>query len=139
MSAVVTGSREVASAPEISANAGAAPERSEQGNRARHRAKQPAPPHRYASDDEILGIHTGAARARPDDSRIEAESQSPDGGAQAEVANDGAGEAAPASADRAAALEAHPELRQAWDDAQAYRQAFATPEEARAATVYWAI
>ena len=33
-----------------------------------------------------------------------------------------------------AAFEANPELRQAWQDAQAYRETFATPEEARAAT-----
>jgi hypothetical protein len=33
-----------------------------------------------------------------------------------------------------AALDANPELRDAWQDASAYREAFATPEEARAAT-----
>jgi len=33
-----------------------------------------------------------------------------------------------------AALEAHPELRRAWDEAEAYRETFATPQEARAAT-----
>jgi hypothetical protein len=33
-----------------------------------------------------------------------------------------------------AAFDANPELRQAWQDAQAYRETFATPEEARAAT-----
>src|SRR6202050_3699088 len=33
-----------------------------------------------------------------------------------------------------AALEANPELRAAWRDAKAYRETFATPEEARAAT-----
>jgi hypothetical protein len=33
-----------------------------------------------------------------------------------------------------AALEANPELREAWQEASAYRETFATPEEARAAT-----
>jgi len=33
-----------------------------------------------------------------------------------------------------AAFEAHPELRRAWDEAEAYRETFATPQEARAAT-----
>lgn len=36
--------------------------------------------------------------------------------------------------DLSAALDASPELRQAWDDAHAYREAFATPREAREAT-----
>ncbi len=33
-----------------------------------------------------------------------------------------------------AALDANPDLRRAWDDAQAYRETFVTPEDARAAT-----
>jgi hypothetical protein len=33
-----------------------------------------------------------------------------------------------------AALDANPDLRRAWDDAQAYRETFASPDEARAAT-----
>jgi hypothetical protein len=33
-----------------------------------------------------------------------------------------------------AALDANPDLRRAWDDAEAYRETFATPEAARAAT-----
>ena len=33
-----------------------------------------------------------------------------------------------------AALDANPELRDAWREASAYRETFATPEEARAAT-----
>jgi hypothetical protein len=33
-----------------------------------------------------------------------------------------------------ATLDANPELRRAWDDAQAYRETFSSPEEARAAT-----
>jgi hypothetical protein len=33
-----------------------------------------------------------------------------------------------------AVLDAHPDLRRAWDDRESYRQFFATPEEARAAT-----
>lgn len=36
--------------------------------------------------------------------------------------------------DLRAAFDANPELREAWQDANAYRESFATPEEARAAT-----
>jgi hypothetical protein len=54
-------------------------------------------------------------------------------------------EAAPESGDKSqdaaadpeqlrAAFEAHPELRRAWEEAEAYRETFATPQEARAAT-----
>ncbi len=60
----------------------------------------------------------------------------------AEVSNDPAGAAAEAAAavgiaepaHLKAALEANPELRAAWREAKAYREAFATPEAARAAT-----
>src|SRR5271156_3146951 len=60
----------------------------------------------------------------------------------AEVSNDPAGAAAEAvtaagiaePAHLKPALEANPELRAAWREAKAYREAFATPEAARAAT-----
>jgi hypothetical protein len=60
----------------------------------------------------------------------------------AEIGNDPAGAAAEAitaagiaePAHLKAALEANPELRAAWQEAKAYRETFATPEAARAAT-----
>jgi hypothetical protein len=61
---------------------------------------------------------------------------------RAETSNDPAGAATDAVAPAGAAEPAHlkaaftasPELRAAWHDARAYREAFATPQEARAAT-----
>jgi hypothetical protein len=91
---------------------------------------------RAATDDEILGIgqatedggasssgglKTGLAAREPDmglDSAPEPRTE----GVTADPAN------------LRVAFDANPELRQAWQDAQAYRKTFATPEEAREAT-----
>ncbi len=99
-----------------------------------HNTGQPVParPSRNATDDEILGLDGTSVGA---------------GLKLAPTANDSA-EAPPTIADQSsdaasrpldpeslrAALDANPDLRRAWDDAQAYRETFATPEEARTAT-----
>jgi len=75
------------------------------------------------SDDEILGLDCRNAGALP-----------------ANSVDDNAHENRPLEAGATnpeslrAALDANPDLRRAWDDAQAYRETFATPDDARAAT-----
>jgi len=133
---------------------GSASESAARENRARARRTapmQPAPLNRYATDDEILGIGSCAAPARtnaagPDgDFNLGAdEAQSSGAGVGS---NTRSGQTADASAADPAlksgaaldeqlqtALDNSPELRRAWQDAQSYRETFATPEEARAAT-----
>jgi len=103
------------------------------------RATPPSPQRlgRRATDDEILGIGDAVAErvahSAEDtiDSSGEAPAESPmDDVTRAQDAPDGAN--IPEAL--RAALDANPELRRVWDDAQAYREAFATPEAARAAT-----
>jgi hypothetical protein len=89
------------------------------------------------TDDEILGIESAAqdlVRDRNqldldfnDDARNGSESRAP-GERNAEAASRVEPE------NLRAAFDANPELRSAWHDAQAYRETFATPEQARAAT-----
>lgn len=103
---------------------------------------------RNASDDEILGL-IGQTKPNLSDTERDAEAdfdaepenrgdlraesqgeESPDGdSADAETAVGGEPE------ELRVLLDANPDLRQAWDDASAYREAFATPDEARNATV----
>jgi len=132
----------------------------------------PVPPHRNATDDEILGLAPlnvndarsdsaeSSKRARRTTSPTAASTialRSPDSFDDAALANRtaddqnteqgtaGANDASADSDDHAssseaipaelqAVLEANPDLRRAWDDRESYRQFFATPEEARAAT-----
>ena len=115
---------------------------------------------RNSSDDEILGLLTQPARRT---GRREAKSEARDSNAQDsatratdQLALDFGDAAGPQLTHRSsatdggdadanatgqveperlrAALDANPELRDAWQDASAYRETFATPEEARAAT-----
>ncbi|HEY6467025.1 MAG TPA: hypothetical protein VIY69_13590 [Candidatus Acidoferrales bacterium] len=96
-------------------------------------------PSRWLSDDEILGLGDRTRSRRPDadvegefgeDAPIAADSLI-DGKAQQD-AND----TAPVGDGDSyrEVFDANPELKRAWDEAQAYREAFATPEEASAAT-----
>ena len=132
----------------------------------------PVPPHRNATDDEILGLAPlnvndarsdsaeSSKRARRTTSPTAASTiapGSPDSFDDAALANRtaddqnteqgtaGANDASADSDDHAssseaipaelqAVLDANPDLRRAWDDRESYRQFFATPEEARAAT-----
>lgn len=93
---------------------------------------------RAASDDEILGLGPFS----PDDSSAPGQlafsfEEEGDRGGSEESPDS---KARDASGDRegsealSAALEKNPELRQAWQDAEAYRKAFATPAEAQEAT-----
>jgi hypothetical protein len=116
---------------------------------------------RNSSDDEILGLHTQPVRrAARRDLKSEVRASSAKGSAaraddqlaidfgdevEPRTRRDSAtgsdtGTAAANSAEAVepehlrAAMDANPELRDAWQEASAYRETFATPEEARAAT-----
>jgi hypothetical protein len=114
---------------------------------------------RNSSDDEILGLLTQPARriGRRETKGDARDSRAPDSTARANglLAMDFGEEVEPrrrrdsvtdtetAAANAAdlvepehlrAALDANSELRDAWQEANAYRETFATPEEARAAT-----
>jgi hypothetical protein len=126
---IVTGQREA-----VSGEAPAESGESSTINRARSRRTAPARISRSASDDEILGIGTAAAEngdrmsARQDHSDSVAEDN--DGSKTPAESESGAG----LDPNAQAALDSIPELRRAWQDAQSYRESFATPEEARTAT-----
>ena len=94
---------------------------------------------RNETDDEILGLIAEAAMdgagAAERDARAERQFDSGEpGGSGSDETND-RGESADAARPGEdsdperlrAVFEANPELRQAWDDAKAYREAFATP------------
>jgi hypothetical protein len=129
---VRTGPRQ-AVVPDAPSAAIAATEFSTQANRAPSR--RTAQLSRTASDDEILGIGT-AAEGNPDEDGSAGHPRSDDasaedGEASTSVESQGGAELEPRAQ---AALDSIPELRRAWQDAQSYRESFATPEEARAAT-----
>jgi hypothetical protein len=95
-------------------------------------AKQPRIS-RNATDEEIFMFQGGTADEPPlsladsdrgDDLTRAASSREPEGDAKADAQR----------SNLEAALSTNPELRRAWDDAKAYRESFATPEEARKAT-----
>lgn len=91
--------------------------------------RKPARASRRATDDEILGLApagTSEEEAQNPDADAAAESEGAPQGAAAE-------NAAPESEELRAALDAHPGLRRAWQDAHSFRETFATPEEARQA------
>jgi HPt (histidine-containing phosphotransfer) domain-containing protein len=119
---------------------------------------------RHATDDEILGITSAHRRAAPaltpEQFALEFDAQSSAaGGTVADRSDESPTGFDPAKNDRRAqhavplpehestadaaiaepeelrgVFEANPGVRRAWHDAQAYREAFATPEEARNAT-----
>jgi len=111
-----------------------------------------ATPWRNASDDEILGITTSSAKKALDPRQLaldfDAQETPSRGfvGAQRAVPTSGSSDAnqdprasaSPATEPEAEHLreiiDANPELRRAWDDANTYRETIGTPEEARAAT-----
>jgi hypothetical protein len=114
---------------------------------------------RNSSSDEILGLvthlprRTGRREANGDGREVTAQVSEPRTDEQLEIdfgadeVSKGARRSAAANAETAgtnasselepehlrAALDANPELREAWREAGAYRETFATPEEARAA------
>jgi hypothetical protein len=91
-----------------------------------------------ASDDEILGITSPTQKRSRSTSgpQPDANPQAIDPiGASANTSGTAdAGAATGEPAELRAVFDANPELRRAWQDAQAYRETFATPEQARAAT-----
>jgi hypothetical protein len=122
-------------------------ETSGQASRAGRARRVPARPPVRATDDEILGLSpperrtsvdiqhavpVGRATADPADGR--AVPLQEDGDTVSENESAARNTAANEPANLRAAFDANPELRRAWQDAQAYRETFATPEEARNAT-----
>jgi hypothetical protein len=160
MSVALTGSREAAQSQQTAASTGAGTGSAARENHTRTRRTAPSPPtrpatgragagNRYATDDEILGINSAAAPARsgasPADPDVDATADDGQENGEAANADAGAEQSSDASAADAnndeqadeqlqAALDTHPDLRRAWEEAQSYRESFATPEEARAAT-----
>jgi hypothetical protein len=133
-------------------------------NRASDSAAPPKPSRRTldsllrnATDDEILGLVPARkiiprnadaqafdADGAPDSASASAQSydrhSAPAPGEENREANAPETSATPPGvanlpAEARAALDANPELRRAWQDARAYRENFATPEDARNATV----
>jgi len=97
---------------------------------------------RAATDDEILGIANGPGQGpgNADQLALDFEERPETGSASTRHGGENKeGLATDAHASEPdhlrAALDANPELRGAWHEAQAYRETFSTPEEARAATV----
>lgn len=88
-----------------------------------------AAPRPQASDDEILGIASAAGKRKYRDAAAGTDTGDPAG----ESGRDGGDtlEASGEPENPGEAPGANPEWKQAWSDAQAYREAFATPEKAR--------
>ncbi|HXJ16080.1 MAG TPA: hypothetical protein VNM68_02665, partial [Candidatus Polarisedimenticolia bacterium] len=99
-----------------------------------------ARPSGLATDDEILGLDSPGKSNTPDPQLAMEFDEAGTTDASPEAAD--AAAAAPAAWDTnaepenlRAVFDANPDLRRAWHESQAYRETFATPEEARAATV----
>jgi len=96
-----------------------------------------APNFRNATDDEILNLSPRAlAKKKPAAEPVEErapENSSASADAMANVAPPVATRA-PVAEELRVALDDHPELRAAWEDAAAYRESFTSPEQAREAT-----
>jgi hypothetical protein len=86
------------------------------------------------TDDEILGIAT-AAKSAPDDEQLDFDWEDSSADRIPDRTNQGeTTEKQTEGRTLESALQANPELKQAWEDVQAYRESFRTPAEARAAT-----
>jgi hypothetical protein len=106
---------------------------------AAQKSAAPARPSRLATDDEILGLDSSARPNTPDRQLVLDFDQAGAEGDARETAE--ATATTPVAWDTnaepenlRAIFEANPDLRRAWHEAQSYRETFATPEEARAAT-----
>ncbi|HEV2287408.1 MAG TPA: hypothetical protein VGR81_00485 [Candidatus Acidoferrales bacterium] len=112
----------------MAVNTTAVPSRGARSTTARAAHSRSAQQH--PSDDEILGLVTAVAKPAPPPD--DASSASAASGANPPAETAASTSAPPALSARATkALEAHPELQQAFAEAQAYRSVFATPEAAR--------
>ena len=129
---VMTGQRQAGSGKTAS-TVGVDTASSQEPNRVQSR--RPAHLARNASDDEILGLGPAVAE-NPDADGSDGTIQSEGSAEDRDVSRTLAESQSTAELDpRAqAAMDSIPELRRAWQDAQSYRESFATPEEARAAT-----
>ena len=101
--------------------------------------EMPARASRFATDDEILGIEFVDPKATARDAQqrsldLDEAAENPQGGVERGAEQTAAGDLDGEPEHLRAAFEANPELRRAWQDAKSYRETFATPEEARAAT-----
>jgi hypothetical protein len=147
MTVAINASRDAAQAPELATTALTPAGSSAHEHRSRIRRAAPALSNRFASDDEILGIDSAVPPARAGKSQLIADIDASNGGAETGAptndttdANSDTAALAESARDSQtephfqAALDSNPELRRAWQDVQSYRQAFATPEEARGAT-----
>ncbi|MGH9738703.1 MAG: hypothetical protein ACRD4X_08960 [Candidatus Acidiferrales bacterium] len=147
MTVAMNGSHGATQTLENSADVATADKSCARETRPRVRRVAPSSTNRYASDDEILGIESAGTPARASASRLGSDLDDGNGTAEAELAPSDstvADDHSAAPTDSAqggqtdpqiqAAIDAHPQLQQAWQDAHSYREAFATPEEARAAT-----
>ena len=86
------------------------------------------------TDDEILGLAT-AAKSAPGDGQSGFDWEDSSGDRIPNRTDQGeTTETQPEARSLEGALQANPELKQAWEDVQAYRESFRTPAEARAAT-----
>jgi hypothetical protein len=164
MATAPTATREAPAATPRAVSARPTPSASEALRAAESRAAEasrqlrarPARPLRTPTDDEILGLDSASLNSSPVGARQEASpggrlvepegadalgadpwresDQLPD--ARADGAPDPTVPTDPAAEPESirAVLEANPDLRRAWDDAQAYRETFSSPEEARTAS-----
>jgi hypothetical protein len=102
--------------------------------------RAPARPARPATDDEILGLEASPGANETAENTAETVGAGPDGIGTQEArlkpapTNSADGDSLAEPENLRPVFDANPELRAAWQDAQAYRETFATPEEARAAT-----
>jgi hypothetical protein len=95
---------------------------------------------RRATDDEILGLVTGPAASKPENSRpdlelaggLESSARENDARGKGNLTQEFSEQGVPENLRRT--LEENPELRTASQDAQEYRKTFETPEAARQAT-----
>lgn len=101
-----------------------------------------AQPSRTATDDEILGISTSAKKPLDErqlaldfDAAEAPSAASSDGSSDPDAPASSTTEPATAPEHLREIIDANPELRRAWDDANSYRETIGTPEEAREAKV----
>jgi hypothetical protein len=101
-----------------------------------------AQPPRTATDDEILGISTSAKKPLDErqlaldfDAAEAPSAASSDGSNDPDAPASSTTEPATAPEHLREIIDANPELRRAWDDANSYRETIGTPEEAREAKV----